>query len=131
MRLPLADSSAANTAPAGPAPVFVGSHDVHLHLARRIAAQPGTILHEDNPGSVPGRGHRRADAGHATARDEEVALDVHRRHVWLAREAVCGWLRRRNGIEASIAIGAAPRSGLLTPTVQTDQHRVAGASPSD
>ena len=59
-------------APAGPAGVLVGADDVHLDFARRIAAQPRAVLHQDDPRAVPRRGDGRANAGESAARDQHV-----------------------------------------------------------
>ena len=76
--------------PAGAALVAVCADDVHFHFARRVAAQTRTVLHEHDLRAVRG-GDRRADAGQAAPRDEEVGLQLHERHVRFAREPPGFW----------------------------------------
>jgi len=70
-------------APAGAPLVAVGADDVHLHLARGVAAQPGPVLKQDDAQSVARRGDGRAHAGQPAARHQQVRLQIHQRHVGL------------------------------------------------
>jgi hypothetical protein len=68
-------------APAGTSGVLVGAHDVHLHFARRVAAQTRTVLHQDHARAVPGRSNGGADARESPAGDQDVGLQVDQVHL--------------------------------------------------
>ena len=76
-------------APSRAAAMRVGAHDVHLHFARRVAAQPRPVLHQDHLRAVARRRHRRADARHPAAGHQHVGIQVDLRHVALVRQP-CG-----------------------------------------
>ena len=91
-------------APAGSALVMVRADDVHLHFARRVAAEPRTILHEDDLRAVAGRGDRGQHARHAAAGDEHVALELDERHVRLVRSGLAIAAGRRDRIELATIV---------------------------
>ncbi len=98
--------------------VTTGAHDVHLHFARGIAAQPRTILYQDHLGAMPRGGHRCADAGHAAARHEQVGLQVHQRHVRFQ-----GWIGRGSRLRGDpLEIGPDLRIGSSAAASQDDQR---------
>ncbi len=61
--------------------MLVGADDVHLDLARRIAAQPRAILHQDHAGSVARRRDGRADAGQAASGHHDIGLQPDLAHM--------------------------------------------------
>jgi len=73
--------------------VLVGADDVHLNFAGGIAAEAGTVLHEDDAGGGDGG----ADTSKAAASDEDVGIEADFAHVEFG--AGHGRVGRRDAIE--------------------------------
>ena len=111
-------------APAGAALVGVRPDDVHLDLARGVAAEPRAVLHEDDPRAVARRGERRADAGETAAGDEDVGLELDEPHVRLGRGEAGGRPRRRDPVELPAQALVHPHPGRGERLVRPHHERV-------
>ena len=78
----------------------VRADDVHLHFARRVAAEPGTVLNEHHLRAMPGCRNGGANARHPPAGHEQVALQIHDDHVRLGTESFGTRRERRYLVEA-------------------------------
>ena len=87
-------------APTRTAFVIIRADDVHLDLARRIAAEPRTILHQHDLRSVPGRAQRRQHARQSAARDHHIAMQIHDGHIAFERRGGA-IARRRDAFEVA------------------------------
>jgi len=75
-------------APAGSMAVNIRANNMHFHFAGRISTEPRAVLHQNDFGPLASRGHRGADSSHSTSGYEQVAFQIHQRHIRLARETV-------------------------------------------
>ena len=108
--------------------VAVGADDVHLDFARRVAAEPRAVLHQNDSRAVSRRGDRRANTRQAAAGDKDVSVEVHLSHVGF-RAGACspGSVRRHQGIHLAPDLFCdinALRSGLGGSGAGEDGQRV-------
>ena len=117
-------------APARPPGVLIRADHVHLHFARRIAAEPRTVLQQDDAGAMPRCRNRRADAGQAAARHHHVGFQIHQPQVRFGGGERC--LRRRNSAEIGTRGLALLRGGALRGRFrQHDQGIAAESGPCE
>ena len=98
-------------APSRAARMLVGAHYVHLHFARRITAQTGTILNQHDTRTLPGGRNRRAYTCQTASGNQYIGFQVDRVHVFL--DSADNGCRRRDSIEIGMGRGGCSRSGCL------------------
>src|SRR5687767_12059988 len=99
---------------------------MHLHFAARVSAESGTILREDDFGSVTGRRDCRANSGHAAPGNENVTIELHPRHMRLAAELGKIPIRWSNDVEVFRNFLAGKWSRGSGQVIDFNHHGVTG-----